>query len=688
MKTNNTSASKLIHPDTVMAEQIRSFDWASTSIGAIDNWPTCLRITVNQMLRSGFPMLLWWGDDNIQIYNDACLEVQKANPIFKYSRALGQPGATAWPKHWPLIKIKKELIFSTGKGAFSQDKLIPIKRGDHLEDVYWTYSFDPVCNDDGKPIGLLAIFKETTHINQVLKQKEEEQAFLLKLSDLLGTCSNPEQIEVETTRMLGEYMGSDRVGFAEAHEKEQLITIQRSFVRNGIASLEGTYLYKDYGYGLYTSLINGDTVVQNDIANNETLTAEQKAAHAALQLGATVNIPMLKEGRLLAVLFVHYHTAHVWSQEELSVLSQSANRIWNAVLVARAEQQLKLSEQRYRTLFNSIDEAFMVIEFSFDEQGKPIDYTFLSINPAFEKQSGLRNVLGKSILQIMPDIETTWIEKYGLVAISGKPLRFEEYNEGTGGWYDVYAVAIGENTGQVVVIFDDITERKAEEQRKNDFLSMASHELKTPLTSVNGYLHILKARFIKANDTKANEVLERTTKQIAKMTAIINSFLNITRLDSGQLGVQQQLFDIVEAVQEAEEEAINGNSTHHFKFEPIDPAFVNADKEKITQVIENFINNAVKYSAGGSVIQLACLKEDNHIKVSVTDQGIGLDEADRLQIFERFYRVKNEHTLMIAGFGIGLYICKEIIERHGGQIGVESKLGEGSTFWFSLPVVK
>ncbi len=687
MDKNFTSIRPLIYADGDMAERIRSFNWAATPLGAMEGWPVSLLMVVNQLLDSAFPMLVWWGEENIQLYNDACQRLQQYHPGFANYNALGTPGEVTWADLWPAILEKKELIFRTGKAVYKEDELIAVMRNSQLEDIHWTYSFDPVRNDDGQITGLLTIFKESSRIYRKLQQKEEEQAFLLKLSDQLQSWNSPEQIEAESVKLIAQYVNADRVGFAEAHEAEPSITIERSFVKQDLPDLTGTYSYADYGYGLYSALVKGQTVVRNNIPEDEGLDDRQKEAHAALQLGATVNIPLLKAGRLIAVFFVHCRKAHHWTSQEISLLEQSAIRIWNAVLTARSEQELKKSEKRYRTLFNSIDDAFMVIDFTFDAGGKPQDYRFLDTNPAFEKQTGLKNVQGKTILQIMPEIERTWIETYGNVALTGQALRFEEYNQGTGAWFDVYAVAVRESSTQVVVVFHDITERKLEEQRKNDFLSMASHELKTPLTSVNGYLHILRKKFLDGQDIKASELVERTTRQVNKMTSIINSFLNIARLDAGQIVIQRTSFDLIALVQEAVEDAANNIISHQFLFEPIGRTMVNADQDKINQVIENFISNAVKYSPPGSPIQLTCVNNGAQVTISVSDAGMGLKADDHKQVFKRFYRVENTYTHTIAGFGIGLFICKEIIDRHGGQIGVTSEAGKGSTFWFSLPVV-
>jgi PAS domain S-box-containing protein len=686
MKDTFSIPKPIIYKKSPMGDEIRNYEWTGTSLGPIESWPVSLRTTVNQMLDSAFPMMLWWGDDNIQLYNDACAIVQRYHPAFLSSEALGRSGEIIWPELWPLIKAKKEIIFTTGEAVLLEDKLISTPRGNGQEDVYWTYSFDPVRNDEGSFRGLLAIFKEATQLHRKLQQKEQEQAFLLRLSDKLRSLQSPEQLEAEAVRLLGEFVGADRVGFAEIDDRTSLINIGPNFVKKGIVEIKGSFTYEDHGYGMYDDLRAGHNVVKSNISNDELLTIEQKAIYQQMCVGALVNYPLIKAGKLCSVLFVHFCSEHTWTTDEISLLEQSAVRIWDMIQVARSERDLVLSEQRYRTIFESIDDAFMVIEFTFDETGKPFNYRFLVTNPAFERQTGLKNVQGKTIKEIMPDVESAWIERYGQVVTTGQSIRFDEYNAGTGSWYDVYAVAANHPGDQVIVVFHDITERKQEAQRKNDFLSMASHELKTPLTSVNGYLHILKGKASQMANYGAIDLLDRTTRQISKMTAIINSFLNIARIDAGKVAIERRLFDVVEVVRAAGEEAVNSFTTHRFRFEPVEPALVNADYDKINLVIENFISNAVKYSQAGTEIQMVCVHDGTKVKVSVLDQGMGLTAADQDKIFKRFYRVENENTKFIAGFGIGLYICKEIIERHKGVIGVESKIGEGSTFWFELPV--
>ena len=232
----------------------------------------------------------------------------------------------------------------------------------------------------------------------------------------------------------------------------------------------------------------------------------------------------------------------------------------------------------------------------------------------------------------------------------------------------------------------DVTERKEDDQRKNDFISMVSHELKTPLASMIGYIQMLNSRAAKNEDDFAVGILDKANKQSKKMNALINGFLDMKRVETGKIPINKEIFDMAELLIESEEESMATMSSHTVVFAPVERTMVEADRDKIGQVITNLISNSVKYSPAGSTISVACVNIDNMARVSVKDQGMGISQVNHSQLFDRFYRVESEEKGNVSGFGIGLYICDEIIRRHHGKIWVESELGKGSTFHFTIPI--
>ena len=242
------------------------------------------------------------------------------------------------------------------------------------------------------------------------------------------------------------------------------------------------------------------------------------------------------------------------------------------------------------------------------------------------------------------------------------------------------------NADRMVGIIADVTEQKQDEQRKSDFIGMVSHELKTPLTTLTAIVQVLNLKLKTIEEPFVPAALEKAAIQVKKMGSMINGFLNVSRLESGKIAVVKQNFDLEKLVGDVISEAAITTSSHNIKFSPCKPININADPDKIGSVISNFINNAVKYSPKGQEIVVKCVIEGNDAVISVKDDGIGINQQDADKIFERYYRVNSNDTKHIAGFGIGLYLSAEIIQRHNGQIWVESTIGNGSTFYFSVPL--
>jgi signal transduction histidine kinase/FixJ family two-component response regulator len=229
----------------------------------------------------------------------------------------------------------------------------------------------------------------------------------------------------------------------------------------------------------------------------------------------------------------------------------------------------------------------------------------------------------------------------------------------------------------------DITETKEDEIRKSDFIGMVSHELKTPLTSLNGYAQLLQMNARKIDDNFAKEKLEKMTNQFRKMTTLINGFLNISRFESGKIQLDKNAFEFNQLIGEMIEETELHMTAHRISFQPGPDIILTADRDKISSVLSNLLGNAIKYSPDGTPINVSTEISENTLTVSIKDEGFGIKQADQDKLFDRYYRVANQQN--ISGFGIGLYLSAEIIERHDGRIWVESELGKGSVFKFSLP---
>jgi PAS domain S-box-containing protein len=233
----------------------------------------------------------------------------------------------------------------------------------------------------------------------------------------------------------------------------------------------------------------------------------------------------------------------------------------------------------------------------------------------------------------------------------------------------------------------DITEKKLEEQRKNDFIGMVSHELKTPLTTLSAIVQVAGARLKDNEDAFLATAMDRVNQQVKKMTGMVNGFLNIARLEAGKMLIEKKPFYIDDLLREILDETKLIVTTHAVTLAGSGRAQVNADWDKISSVISNLISNAVKYSPRRKPVELAYQVKGGEVIVSVKDEGIGIGPQDHEKVFDRYFRVETNDTQHISGFGIGLYLSAEIIKRHDGRIWVESDAGKGAAFYFTLPLM-
>ncbi|RYY68634.1 MAG: HAMP domain-containing histidine kinase, partial [Chitinophagaceae bacterium] len=254
--------------------------------------------------------------------------------------------------------------------------------------------------------------------------------------------------------------------------------------------------------------------------------------------------------------------------------------------------------------------------------------------------------------------------------------------------YDYILVPVLDSQGDVTAVAGttrDITEIRKLLEQKDAFLAIASHELKTPLTSLKTYGQVLQDIFESRNDEQAVLMLGRMDNQVNKLTNLINDLLDVTRIQSGKMQFNKDDFDLSRIISDILDDLQLTTAKHSIKKDLPDHLPMWGDKERIGQVITNLVSNAIKYSPAGGEIQVVLRKVGDDILLSVKDFGIGIPEGMHSRIFEQFYRANNFREA-ISGIGIGLFICAEVIERSGGKIWADSNEGAGSTFYVSMPI--
>ena len=436
-------------------------------------------------------------------------------------------------------------------------------------------------------------------------------------------------------------------------------------------------------------------------------------------------------GGQFEIRFRHFKTGEArWMLYNIWVINDDQGKFAGLATVSRditerksAEEALRASEERYRSLFNSIDEGFCVIEMIFDDGQRPIDYRFIEVNPAFERQAGMHGATGKRMLEFVSEIEPHWLENYGRVARTGTPIRFADEYKSLHSWFDVYAFRVGDpETRRVAVLFNNITKRKEAEdallrsraaltaaneelairarqldqtiekrtaelretiQQLETFSYSIVHDMRAPLRSMRSFAGFLQQRYTDKLDPPGRDYVRRIMDSAGRMDALITDVLSYSRVsravaDLAPVDLDQLVPDVIEQYPNLHELA------GAIQLERPLPKVL-GNTSLLTQIFSNLLGNAIKFVPHGRAPQVTVRAETNHkfVRVWVEDNGIGIPPEHRERIFGLFQRLQRPEQY--AGTGVGLAIVRRAAERMGGATGVESVINNGSRFWIDLP---
>lgn len=405
------------------------------------------------------------------------------------------------------------------------------------------------------------------------------------------------------------------------------------------------------------------------------------------------------------VEYLHHDGSIVDGEYNVSIVKDDTGRAIGLEGVSRditdrkrAQRALKESQESYSLLFETMPNGWAHHRMVYDDQGRPVDYVFLEVNRAFERFTGLKaaDIRDKGVREVIPGIEEAepnLIEVYGKVASTGVETSFELFFEPFDKWYSVSASS--PRKGYFVAVFDDITTRKKAEEklqstldelaRSNQELEMfayvASHDLQEPLRMISSYLQLLEKRYKNRLDPDADEFIHFAVDGAARLQRLINDLLSYSRLSTHgnpfePVDCNTLLEEVLAGLEVAIEEK-KGLVTHG----PLPT--VNADRTQLARVIQNLLSNAIKFSGDGPPeVHLSAETGHGEWVFSVRDNGIGMEPRFHDRIFSVFQRL---HGREYPGTGIGLAVCRKVVERHGGRIWVESEPGKGTTFSFSMP---
>lgn len=579
--------------------------------------------------------------------------INSANPQIlelwgRDASVIGKPLFQALPeiKSQGFIEIfdhvyKKGETFNGNKWSVFLDKY------GSYEEHYFNFIYAPVYNDHQKIIGVSIVATEVT--DQVIseqKLKESEYRFedLIKQSDYSIAIYRSEDLYIELANepMLKTW-GKD----------ESVIGMK---LEDALPELEGQPFIG---------------ILKDIFKTGKTYTATED------------KVELVVDGKLQTFYYNFSYKPLKNSAGEVYAIHNMAVNVTDQV---EARKKIQESEKKYRDLADSMPQYVWTC----DKSGK-ITY----MNDSWYKQMGFSKDedASEAIRKIIrPEVYSNIIKIWEESVKTGKPFEVEyefmdPQNPDTYRWFLGRAVANFDEKGEIkqwIGTFTDIDDFKQLQTQKDNFLGIASHELKTPLTSLKLYTQFIEQNLNKQNDTKNADVARRMNLQIDKLTELVNDLLDVTKIQNGKIQLNESEFDFDQVVEEviAEQQM---TARHRILFNKHKIGNITADRHRISQVMSNLISNAVKYSPDADEIVVSTELYDNIIKFCVKDFGIGIPEDKQQKVFEQYYRVSGTKEHTFPGLGLGLYISSEIIKRTGGKIYVHSIEGEGSEFCFEIP---
>lgn len=554
----------------------------------------------------------------------------------------------------------------------------------------------------GKPAVLAAVIRDLTDKKKV----EEAERFLYKSNTILASSLDYNYILAQLVHLCVESISD--IAFIDLLQDDG--TVKRVEVAFADPSLESKkadtrkfFAKKEYGnHPASQALFYGREVLIEDLDEYMIARIAQSPEHAsilrALNVTSVISVPLIISGRCIGALTISttrsgrkYTTGDLATARELA--RRAAIAVDNAQLyetnrkaledLQRTSEALKESEERFRRVQEISIDGFSLMQSLRDDSGKIIDFVYLYRNPAGGRmlKRSHEEVVGRRMLDIMPGT-VTLLNDFIRVVEEDITFTTEVHyrHDNIDGWFRIMAVKVGDGFGMT---YSDITPAKMLEKQKDEFMGMASHELKTPLTSIKAYLQLLE----RMTDNPVNKVyVQKASAQAGKLHGLISDLLDISKIQAGQLQLDLTDLKMEDLVDESIETVTHTHRTHTIVRQGgMITANIKGDKTRLEQVLVNLLSNAIKYSPGAEKVIVYTEQNENQVKISVTDFGIGIAPEHQQKIFERFFRVEKE-TKHFEGLGLGLFIANDIVQRHGGTMSLQSVAGQGSTFSFTLPV--
>lgn len=653
-------------------ELIRAQDWANTPLGRIQDWSPALRVAVGIALASARPTAVYWGSEFVFLYNDAMAPILEN----KHPAAMGQAGRAVFPEIWDKIEPLLVSVLMTGKAVERQREVLPLHRSGVTAEAWFDYSFSAIPDDSGATGGVLNMAVEVT--DSVLAEREQQRA--------------------------------DASRRAQARRLERALSIQTVAVMFFNPSGEITEANEAFlNWGGHTQAdVDERRLSWQELTPPEWMPASYRALEQLKTTGASVPYQkeyLRKDGSRWRGLFAAMMVTEDEAVEfilDVTEVEQAHRALEHAHEEARLREEA--ARERIEAALEQAPAALCLL--------RGPDHVFVLANPPYLELIGARSVVGKTVREAIPEAEDQgFFELLDRVYQTGEPFVGNEHRvqldrhgdgkldtlyvnfvyaptENRQGLIDGIFVHVYEVTAQVEArIAAEEAQRTAEEaaRSREEFLSIASHELRNPVAALRGTTQFLTRARSTGRLTEARleaylEALETSGRYLARLT---DDLLDVSRVHRGQLPLRIQTTDLAVLVRAIVK---RGEwSAHHVMLELQEDLAAAIDPDRVGQVIENLLDNAVKYSPTTQDIHIRLARERDGALLEVQDLGIGLSADNLESIFAPFNRAPNARD--IPGLGLGLYLARRLAEQHGGRLWAESageRQGTKMCLWLPL----
>jgi PAS domain S-box-containing protein len=633
-----------------------------------------------------------------------------AEKLFGYSaqEAIGRHITLIIPPQ--RYKEEDEILARLRKGLrIDHYETIRVTRDGRFVDV--SLSISPIRDVQGRVIGAAKIARDITRqkaMARQLQEAEEQERFLTEVSKLLSSTLDYSETLANIASLivprLADWFAVDLLdarGHFELvvleHQDPEKVewarTLREKFPIDYDAPAGAPNVARTGRSEIYPEIT--DEMLVAGARSEEELAIARQVGYSSLML-----VPLVARGKTTGVVtFVSAESGRKYNERDLARAEEIGRRAGVALDNARLYREVRQARDQLEVILQGVVDGIIVYD-----KNSQIIYA----NEAAAHMTGYPSV--QDLREAQP-LEP--INRFRITDEQGRPFPFTQlphrrvlagereaqaiigYTQKESGspehWSLVKATSIYDDQGEAlfaITIFHDITERVQEEHRKDEFISLASHELKTPVTSLKGFAYVLRRRLRKQGDEQTLHYLTRMEAQLDKLTRLVSDLLDLSRIQMGKLEFQRAVFDLDTFIAETVENVQAATSTHHISIKGRAEAQMLGDRDRLGQVIINLLTNAVKFSPQANRVLVHVTRDAECAIVRVQDFGIGIDQAHQQKIFERFYQITDPEQRTYPGLGIGLHISKEFVEQHQGRIEVYSRKGEGATFSVFLPYIQ